>query len=150
MCCWPASAGEFENNCTRRLSSKDPLQIVMIKGLFSGTGSVVIGLICGERIRHLWTIPVVLILGFTAYGLSIYFYVYAQRILGAARTSAYYAVAPFIGVFLSLLIFREIPGTLFAAALVLMIIGAWLSSEDKPLSETFRRNHKQPSGGTEW
>ena len=59
------------------------------------------------------------------------------RILGAARTSAYYAVAPFIGVFLSLLIFREVPGGLFAAALVLMIIGAWLSSQDKPLRETF-------------
>lgn len=42
--CWG-----IENNCTRKLSSKDPLQIVMIKGIFSGTGSVVIGLICGER-----------------------------------------------------------------------------------------------------
>ena len=123
--CWG-----IENNCTRKLSSKDPLQIVMIKGIFSGTGSVVIGLICGERTVHLGMIPVVLLLGFVAYGLSIYFYVYAQRILGAARTSAYYAVAPFIGVFLSLLIFREIPGILFVAALVLMIIGAWLSSGD--------------------
>ena len=123
--CWG-----IENNCTRKLSSKDPLQIVMIKGIFSGTGSVVIGLICGERTVHLGIIPVVLLLGFVAYGLSIYFYVYAQRILGAARTSAYYAVAPFIGVFLSLLIFREIPGILFVAALVLMIIGAWLSSGD--------------------
>ena len=123
--CWG-----IENNCTRKLSSKDPLQIVMIKGIFSGTGSVVIGLICGERTVHLGMIPVVLLLGFVAYGLSIYFYVYAQRILGAARTSAYYAVAPFIGVFLSLLIFREIPGILFVAALVLMIIGTWLSSGD--------------------
>jgi drug/metabolite transporter (DMT)-like permease len=123
--CWG-----IENNCTRKLSSKNPLQIVMIKGIFSGTGSVVIGLICGERTVHLEIIPVVLLLGFVAYGLSIYFYVYAQRILGAARTSAYYAVAPFIGVFLSLLIFREIPGILFVAALVLMIIGAWLSSGD--------------------
>ncbi|HBB61842.1 MAG TPA: EamA/RhaT family transporter [Lachnospiraceae bacterium] len=135
--CWG-----IENNCTRKLSSKDPLQIVMIKGIFSGTGSVVIGLLCGERILHLWTIPVVLLLGFVAYGLSIYFYVYAQRILGAARTSAYYAVAPFIGVFLSLLIFRELPGILFGAALLLMIIGAWLSSQDKPLTETFRRRQK--------
>ncbi len=123
--CWG-----IENNCTRKLSSKDPLQIVMIKGIFSGAVSVVIGLICGERTVHLEIIPVVLLLGFVAYGLSIYFYVYAQRILGAARTSAYYAVAPFIGVFLSLLIFREIPGILFVAALVLMIIGAWLSSGD--------------------
>ena len=129
--CWG-----IENNCTRKLSAKDPLQIVMIKGIFSGAGSIIIGLICGERIIHLWTIPVVLLLGFVAYGLSIFFYVYAQRILGAARTSAYYAVAPFIGVILSLLIFRELPGILFIAALILMIIGAWLSSQDKPLKET--------------
>ncbi len=129
--CWG-----IENNCTRRLSSKDPLQIVMVKGICSGTGSIIIGFLCGERILHLWTIPVVLLLGFVAYGLSIYFYVYAQRILGAARTSAYYAVAPFIGVFLSLLIFREVPGALFIAALFLMIIGAWLSSQDKPLKIT--------------
>ena len=122
--CWG-----IENNCTRRLSSKDPLEIVMVKGTFSGLGSIIIGLLCGERIRHLWAIPVVLLLGFVAYGLSIYYYVYAQRILGAARTSAYYAVAPFIGVFLSLLIFREVPGVLFVVALVLMIIGAWLSSD---------------------
>lgn len=121
--CWG-----IENNCTRRLSSRDPLQIVMIKGLFSGSGSVVTGLICGEQIHYLWTIPVILLLGFVAYGLSIYFYVYAQRILGAARTSAYYAVAPFIGVSLSLIIFREIPGLLFVAALILMITGAWLSA----------------------
>ncbi len=136
--CWG-----LENNCTRKLSAKDPLQIVMVKGIFSGTGSVVIGLICGERILYLWTIPVALFIGFVAYGLCIYFYVYAQRLLGAARTSAYYAVAPFIGVFLSLLIFREMPGILFIAALCLMIIGAWLSSQDKPLAETFHRNQNR-------
>ncbi len=140
--CWG-----IENNCTRKLSSKDPLQIVMVKGIFSGIGSITIGFLCGERIHHLWTIPVVLLLGFVAYGLSIYFYVYAQRILGAARTSAYYAVAPFIGVFLSLLIFREIPGILFIAALLLMIMGAWLSSQDKPLKETLHKsqNLSRPS-----
>ena len=120
----------IENNCTRALSSKDPLEIVMVKGIFSGLGSVMIGLICGERILHLWTIPLVLLLGFVAYGLSIYYYVYAQRLLGAARTSAYYAVAPFIGAFLSLIIFRKVPGVLFLAALALMAVGAWLSSGD--------------------
>ena len=120
----------IENNCTRKLSSKDPLEIVMVKGIFSGLGSVMIGLLCGERLHHLWAIPLVLLLGFVAYGLSIYYYVYAQRLLGAARTSAYYAVAPFIGAFLSLIIFREVPGVLFLAALALMAVGAWLSSGD--------------------
>ena len=120
----------IENNCTRKLSSKDPLEIVMVKGIFSGLGSVIIGLVCGERIHYLWAIPLVLLLGFVAYGLSIYYYVYAQRLLGAARTSAYYAVAPFIGAFLSLIIFQEVPGVLFLAALALMAVGAWLSSSD--------------------
>ena len=69
--------------------------------------------------------------------------------IGAARTSACYAVAPFIGVFLSLLIFREFPGLLFAAALFLMIIGAWLSSQDKPLRETFHRDQKHLSKSSE-
>lgn len=126
--CWG-----FENNCTRKISSKDPLQIVLLKGIFSGIGSIIIGLCIGERIKMLWSIPAVLAVGFVAYGLSIYFYVYAQRLLGAARTSAYYAVAPFIAAVLSLVIFREIPDITYFIALALMIIGAWLSSQDKPL-----------------
>ena len=126
--CWG-----FENNCTRKISSKDPLQIVLLKGIFSGIGSRIIGLYMGERTSSLWSIFAVLCIGFIAYGLSIYFYVYAQRLLGAARTSAYYAVAPFIATILSLMILREIPDITYYFALVLMIIGAWLSSQDKPL-----------------
>ena len=126
--CWG-----FENNCTRKISSKDPLQIVLLKGIFSGIGSLIIGLYMGERTASLWSVFAVLCIGFIAYGLSIYFYVYAQRLLGAARTSAYYAVAPFIATILSLIILREIPDITYYFALVLMIIGAWLSSQDKPL-----------------
>ena len=121
--CWG-----FENNYTRKISSKDPLQIVLLKGIFSGIGSLIIGLFIGERIEALWSIVAVRCVGFVAYGLSIYFYVYAQRLLGAARTSAYYAVAPFIAAILSLIIFREIPDVTYFDALVLMVVGAWLSS----------------------
>ena len=102
--CWG-----IENNCTRKLSKKDPLEIVLLKGIFSGLGSVMIGLCLGERISVLWSVFAVLGVGFVAYGLSIFFYVYAQRMLGAARTSAYYAITPFIGTLISLVIFREIP-----------------------------------------
>ena len=126
--CWG-----IENNCTRKLSEKDPLEIVLLKGIFSGLGSVIIGLCLGERIEVLWSIFAVLGVGFVAYGLSIFFYVYAQRMLGAARTSAYYAVAPFIGTLLSLLIFRDVPQYIFFIALGLMIIGAWLCSNDEPI-----------------
>ena len=71
-----------------------------VKGFGSGIGSVVIGLIVGEALPGWGDILKILLPGFVAYGLSIYFYVYAQRDLGAAKTSAYYAVAPFIGVLL--------------------------------------------------
>lgn len=126
--CWG-----FENNCTRKISSKDPLQIVLLKGVFSGLGSVIIGLIIGERITVRWSVFAVLGVGLIAYGLSIFFYVYAQRILGAARTSAYYAIAPFIGTLLSLVIFREVPPYTYFIGLGLMAIGAWASASDKPL-----------------
>ncbi len=126
--CWGV-----ENNCTRKLSAKDPLEIVLLKGIFSGLGSVVIGLCLGERVTALWSVFAVLCVGFIAYGLSIFFYVYAQRLLGAARTSAYYAIAPFIGAILSLIIFRDMPHYTYFIALGLMIVGAWLCSSDEPL-----------------
>ncbi len=126
--CWG-----FENNCTRKISSKDPLQIVLLKGIFSGLGSVVIGLWIGERITVPWSVFAVLGVGFVAYGLSIFFYVHAQRLLGAARTSAYYAIAPFIGAFLSLLIFRELPHYSYFIALAFMGLGAWLCANDEPI-----------------
>jgi len=126
--CWG-----FENNCTRNLSNKDPFQIVIVKGVCSGLGSIVIGLILGEKVTILWSVFAVLTVGFVAYGLSIFFYVKAQRLLGAARTSAYYAVAPFIGTALSLIIFLELPPYTYFIALGLMIIGAFLCSSDKPL-----------------
>lgn len=126
--CWG-----IENNCTRRLSGKDPLMIVLLKGIFSGTGSVVIGLLLGQRVTSPVAIPTTLAVGFVAYGLSIFFYVYAQRMLGAARTGAYYAVAPFIGTALSLAIFRAPPPATYFAALILMAVGAYLAAKDEPL-----------------
>lgn len=136
--CWG-----FENNCTRKISSKDPLQIVLLKGIFSGTGAVMIGFLRGERVMAPWSVVAVLGVGLVAYGLSIFFYVHAQRLLGAARTSAYYAVAPFIGTLLSLLLFRQRPQPAYFAALALMAVGAWLSSGDGPL---WRRKEKRSRG----
>lgn len=136
--CWG-----IENNCTRRLSTKDPLEIVLLKGIFSGLGSVVIGLCVGERFTVWWSVIAVLAVGFVAYGMSIFFYVYAQRLLGAARTSAYYAIAPFIGTALSLVIFRELPPYTYFIALAVMMVGAWLCAKDEPI---FRKKDKMQKG----
>lgn len=133
--CWGV-----ENNCTRRLSSKDPLEIVVLKGIFSGLGSVILGLLRGERLGASWCVPAVLAVGFVAYGLSIYFYVYAQRLLGAARTSTYYAIAPFIGTALSLAIFRDLHAVSYFIGLALMAVGAWLAADDKPVLAKHRRH----------
>lgn len=125
-CCWG-----LENNCTRKLSDKSPVQIVIIKGICSGLCSLIIALIKGERLSDFKYVPIAVLLGFTAYGLSIMFYIYAQRGLGAAKTGAYYAAAPFISSGLSLLIFGEIPSAPFAAALIIMLAGAYYTSTDK-------------------
>lgn len=121
--CWG-----FENNCTRMMSHADPLEIVVIKGLGSGAGAMLVALLSGERLPEAGMIPLVLLLGFVSYGLSVYCYVYAQRSLGAAKTSAYYAIAPFAGVAISFLIFRENPGLQFFIALPLMLLGTWLTA----------------------
>ena len=121
--CWG-----FENNCTRMMTQSDPLEIVVVKGFGSGLGSLLIAFFIGESLPSYMLIPVILLLGFVSYGLSIFFYVYAQRKLGAALTSAFYAVAPFIGVVLSFVIFRELPGIRFFVALVIMIVGAYFAA----------------------
>lgn len=121
--CWG-----FENNCTRMLSSKNPAQIVIIKGFGSGLGALILSIASGECFFRIGYIVIALILGFVAYGLSIYFYIYAQRDLGAAKTSTYYAVSPFIGAGLSLLIFNERPSVLFIAALLIMAMGTYFAS----------------------
>lgn len=129
-CCWG-----LENNCTRMLSQSDPQEIVIVKGVGSGLGALIVALVSGESFPAVTYVPLALLLGFVAYGLSIYFYVYAQRYLGAAKTSAYYAVAPFIGVLMSLALFRDWPGWLFFAALAVMIAATVLVSRDQSETE---------------
>lgn len=121
----------FENNCTRKLSSKNPLEIVVIKGFGSGTGSLMIAAALGEFCTNLPYMLLALLLGFFTYGLSILFYIYAQRYLGAAKTSAYYAVSPFMGAVLSLAIFRQIPSISFLTALFVMALGTYFVSTDR-------------------
>ena len=123
--CWG-----LENNCTRRLSKKDPIQITTVKGIFSGLGSLAVALYLGNPIPGIALICITLILGFLTYGLSISSYIRAQRDLGASRVSAYYSLAPFIGVAIAFVLFRESLGWSFWVALVLMIAGTALVTID--------------------
>ena len=116
--CWG-----LENNCTRMISSKNTYEIVILKGIFSGFGALIIAFVKSETLPDVGYITVALGLGFVAYGLSIFLYVRAQNSLGAAKTSAYYAVAPFIGAFLSFVILREALAWTYLVALLVMIAG---------------------------
>jgi drug/metabolite transporter (DMT)-like permease len=124
--CWG-----LENNCTRMLSIKDPKQIVVIKGIGSGIGALIISVAIQEYSTDLLYISIALILGFVAYGLSIFFYISAQRELGAARTSTYYAAAPFVGVFASWLFLKEMPSLTFLLALAIMLTGTYFAISEK-------------------
>ncbi len=119
--CWG-----FENNCTRKISSKSTFQIVMFKGIFSGLGSFLVALILGEKFPQIQSVAYTMVLGFVAYGLSIFLYVRAQKELGAAKTSAYYAIAPFVGALLSLAILRESINRSYLLALLIMLAGSVL------------------------
>lgn len=129
--CWG-----FENNCTRNISSKSTYEIVVLKGVFSGLGSLVIALIRREAMPEPPYIAAVLLLGFIAYGLSIFLYVRAQNVLGAAKTSAYYAAAPFVGALLAFVFLRERITWAYIVALTVMIGGSALVVID-----TLARHH---------
>lgn len=123
--CWG-----FENNCTKMISNKSSTEIVIIKGCFSGLGSLIIALILGEKIPGIKWISAILLLGFVAYGLSIKFYIMAQKNLGAAKTSAYYSIAPFLGVAFSILLLGERPAIHFYIAMIIMIVSTIVMIRD--------------------
>lgn len=129
--CWG-----LENNCTRNISSKSTYEIVVLKGIFSGLGSLGIALLRHEKLPRPGLVLAALLLGFVAYGLSIFMYVRAQNVLGAAKTSACYAVAPFVGALLSFVFLQEKLSRTYLAALAVMLAGSVLVTVD-----TLRRAH---------
>ncbi|MGE5379997.1 MAG: EamA family transporter [Methylocystaceae bacterium] len=119
--CWG-----LDNNLTRNISAKDPLEIVAIKGITAGTVSLCIAMLIGCSIPKLTAVVAAALLGFISYGLSTILFILAMRSLGAARTSGFFGAAPFAGTLISLLLFRELPGIMFLISLPFMIVGTIL------------------------
>lgn len=131
--CWG-----LENNCTKKLATKNTYQIVLLKGIFSGLGSLIVGLILKEQFVNILYFGLALLLGFVAYGLSIFFYIKAQGMIGAAKTSAYYAIAPFMGSLLSFVFLGEKLSYTYFIGAVIMIVGTGIIIHD-----TFNKNSKK-------
>lgn len=139
----------LDNNFTRNISAKDPLIIVTIKGICAGLFSLLLAFIMNTSFPSIQIALSAMLLGCLSYGLSIVLFIFAMRNLGASRTSAFFGTAPFVGVLLSFLLFRELPNVLFYVSLPIMIIGAILILGEKhqhmhlhgKLDHDHRHNH---------
>jgi len=121
----------FENNVTRKLSAKNPLQVTIVKGLGVGIGSLILALVLGEHISNYWLAAFTIVVGFITYGLSIFFFISAQRHLGASKASAFFASSPFFGVIFSTIIFWQLPNYFFFIAVAVMLAGAYFVVTEK-------------------
>ena len=121
----------IDNTFTRNISAKNPLIIVMVKGLGAGTFSLVLALLVKQPLPDIVPLIGALLLGAFSYGVGITIYIHALRGLGAARTGALYSTAPFIGMVFSFILFRETPNVQFIVAFIVMVIGTWLLVNEK-------------------
>lgn len=116
----------LDNNLTRKLSSADPVVTTMIKGMVAGTVNVGSALIAGSVLPSAPIIGAAAVVGFLSVGLSLVLFVLALRYLGAARTGAYFSLAPFIGAVVAILLLGEPLTVQLVLAGLLMGCGLWL------------------------
>ena len=116
----------IDNNLTRKLSSADPVQIAMLKGLAAGTVNLLLALTLGASLPAIPVVAGAALIGFLGYGVSLVMFVLALRHLGTARSGAYFSTAPFIGALLAVAMFGETVSVPFVIAGILMAIGLWL------------------------
>ena len=139
----------IDNNLTRKLSSADPVQIAMLKGLVAGTVNLTLALAHGAPLPGIAIVAAAGLVGFFGYGVSLTLFVLGLRYLGSARTGAYFSLAPFIGAVLSVTLLGEPLTAGLAAAGGLMGIGLWLHLTERhdhghthdPLEHEHRHTH---------
>jgi drug/metabolite transporter (DMT)-like permease len=121
----------IDNNLTRKLSSADPVQIAMIKGLVAGTANIALAMATGAALPPGSVVLSGAVLGFFGIGVSLVMFMLALRHLGTARTGAYYSLAPFIGAVLALVLLHDpvTPSLVLAAGL--MGFGLWMHLSER-------------------
>jgi drug/metabolite transporter (DMT)-like permease len=124
--CWG-----IDNNLTRKLSSADPLQIAMLKGLVAGVVNLSLALAGGSTVPSVGITLSAGLVGFLGYGVSLALFVLALRHLGTARTGAYFSLAPFVGALLAIVMLDETLTVRLILAGGLMAIGLWLHLSER-------------------
>jgi drug/metabolite transporter (DMT)-like permease len=115
----------IDNNLTRKLSSADPVQLAMIKGLAAGSANVVLALATGASVPSASLLLAGGVVGFFGIGVSLVMFMLGLRHLGTARTGAYFSLAPFIGAAIALPLLGEPFTAQLAIAGALIAIGLW-------------------------
>lgn len=130
--CWG-----IDNNLTRKLSSADPVQIAIVKGIAAGVVNILLALGYGATLPHWGTALASMSVGFVGYGVSLVLFIYGLRYLGSARTGAYFSLAPFLGAVVAVAAFGEPITAPMLVAGLLMAFGLYLH-----LSERHEHEHR--------
>ena len=130
--CWG-----IDNNLTRKLSSADPVQIAMIKGLVAGGVNLALALALGAGLPPAAAMLSACVIGFLGYGVSLAMFVLGLRHLGTARAGAYFSMAPFVGAVLAIVMLHEPATWILGISGGLMALGLWLH-----LSERHEHDHE--------
>jgi drug/metabolite transporter (DMT)-like permease len=129
----------IDNNFTNQVKSIDAPILAAVKGLSSGIVNVTLALIVGQTFPTIGKTAVAAAIGFVGYGLSLVFFILSLRRIGAARTSAYFSTAPFVGAALSLAFLHEPMHLRLGIAGALMAVGVYLHLTETPLSPEVNR-----------
>lgn len=116
----------IDNTLSRELADRDPGQVVMGKAAIGTAFTAALAWFNGEPMPGVFAAIGLLAVGATGYGLSLRFYLLAQRAFGAARTGSVFAFAPFIGAFLAFAMGDRSSGVLMAVGGLLMLGGVVL------------------------
>ena len=115
-----------DNNLTRKVALADATFVAMTKGLVAGTVNALLALSLGAGLPRPAVVLGAGVVGLFGYGVSLTLFVVALRHLGAARTGAYFATAPFVGAVLALPLLGESLTLQAAGAALLMGWGVYL------------------------
>ena len=129
--CWAV-----DNNLTRKLSAGDARVLAAVKGLVAGIANTALAFALGGALPDVPHLLATALLGFLGYGLSLVMFIVSLRNLGAARSGAYFATAPFIGAVVAMVLSGSSGEATFWIAAVCMGIGVWLH-----VTESHEHNH---------
>jgi drug/metabolite transporter (DMT)-like permease len=129
------AAWGLDNTLSRAVADRDPGQVVMWKGLLGAAVTASIAALAGEARPALATAAALFAVGATGYGLSLRFYLLAQRAFGAARTGSVFACAPFIGALVAWLLGDRSAGPWMVAGATLMVAGIVLHLAERHTHE---------------